>query len=397
MNDLFWLTLILLIVAAVLRSELFFYLLYVLVGLQVAARFWLNRSSKHLRWERRAPTALFPGEQATVELEIENTGLLAVPWLSLHESASPALLSPPGVREVISLGAGEKRRFSYKLHPSRRGYYKLGPLSLRTGDVLGLGERALDGGGEVAVTVYPSILPLAELKLLASLPFGSLPNRSSLFVDPAQPTGVRNYRPGDSIRSIDWKNSARYASSQPPHNQSLLVRRYQPAIALETVVALAFGLQEYHSRFAYDDMERALTAAASIVAHLIEQRQAVGFCTSGYDPLSEQSEIVLPVGSGRAHLIDILGILGRLDMSQEGDLVALLQRVSARLAWGSTLVFVGGERPDLLASILPLRQRGLNVALVLVDGSYETIGLARQHGIAAFRIERDGRPQSHVA
>src|SRR5437762_677100 len=43
MNELFWLTLLLFVIAAALRSELFFYLLYVLVGLQVLARLWLRR------------------------------------------------------------------------------------------------------------------------------------------------------------------------------------------------------------------------------------------------------------------------------------------------------------------------------------------------------------------
>src|SRR5690348_18428853 len=75
MNELFWLTLLLFAIAAALRSELFFYLLYVLVGLQVLARVWLRRDIKQLSWRRRAPIAAFPGEHATVEIELTNGGL----------------------------------------------------------------------------------------------------------------------------------------------------------------------------------------------------------------------------------------------------------------------------------------------------------------------------------
>lgn len=391
MNDLFWLTLILLIVAALLRSELFFYMLYVIVGLQVAARFWMRRSAQHLRWTRHAPATLFLGERADVELEVRNTGLLPLPWISLHESIPPTLNSPAGVREVVSLGAGEERRLTYSIQAVRRGYYRLGPLTMRTGDVLGLGERTLETNEVAGLTVYPTVLPLAELHLPASLPFGVLPAASSLFVDPARPTGVRPYQPGDSMRSIDWKNSAR-ASGGSSRGTTLLVRRYQPAIALETVVALAFGLEEYRSRFAYDDMERALVAAASIAAHIITQRQAVGFCTTGRDPLNGTSDVTLPIGSGRTHLIEILGTLGRLEATREGSMPALLQQVGARLGWGSTIVFVGGSTPDLVPTLLPLRQRGLNLALVLADATPATLGLARSHGIAAYDIGRDGRP-----
>jgi uncharacterized protein (DUF58 family) len=321
-----------------------------------------------------------------VELEVQNAGLLPLPWLSLHESVPPTLHSPPGVREVVSLGAGERRVLRYSVQAGRRGYYRLGPLSLRTGDVLGLGERALESGEQAGLTVYPQVLPLAEFGLPASLPFGVLPASASLFIDPARPAGVRPYQPGDSMRSIDWKSSARMGGP------TLLVRRHQPAIALETVVALAFGLDEYQSRFAYDDMERALVAAASIAAHIVAQRQPVGFCTSGRDPLGGDVELALPVASGRAHLIEILGILGRLEPAKTGDLPMQLQHVAARLGWGSTLVFVGGTRPDLLATLLPLRQRGLNIALVLADAPPTVLGLARRHGIAAYTIGREGRP-----
>ena len=132
-------------IAAALRSELFFYLLYVLVGLQVLARLWLRRDVKQLSWRRRAPRTAFPGEPTTVEIELTNNGLLPIPWLTLTESVPPALHNPPTIREVISLGAGERHTLTYTMVGGRRGYYRLGPLSLRTGDVLGLEERTLAG------------------------------------------------------------------------------------------------------------------------------------------------------------------------------------------------------------------------------------------------------------
>ena len=76
MNELFWLTIVLFAIAALLRSDLFFYLLYVVVGLQALARLWLRQSRQRLRWRRRAPAAGFPGERLSVELELTNEGLL---------------------------------------------------------------------------------------------------------------------------------------------------------------------------------------------------------------------------------------------------------------------------------------------------------------------------------
>lgn len=385
MNDLFWLTILLFIVAAVLRSELFFYLLYVVVGLQVLTRFWLRQSVRHLRWRRRAPVAAFPGESLTVELELTNDGLLPLPWVAIHESLPPALRNPPMVREVLSLGAGERRVLAYTVASQRRGYYKLGPLALRMGDVLGLGERVLSGQEHDALTIYPRIVPLSELDLPASLPYGTLSTTQRLFSDPARPVGVRPYQAADGVRRIDWKTTARIGE---PH-----VRRYQPAIALETLIALAFSRQEYGGRYSYDLMERALVAAASIAADLVARRQPIGLCTTGHDPAIGGPAAVLPVANGRGHLIAVLGALGRLEPASHGALPPLIWQAGAHLGWGSTVVVITGQRGiELVAELLPLKRRGLNIALVITEPAPEELGLPRRHGMAAFGLWRDGRP-----
>lgn len=385
MNDLFWLTLLLFVVAAVLRSELFFYLLYVVVGLQVLARLWPQRGARRLATARRAPPAAFPDEPLTVELELVNQSRLPIPWLALNESIPPALRTPPALREVITLGAGERRIIRYTVSAQQRGYYLLGPLALRTGDVLGLGEQALSGAPGTPLTIFPRVLRLDELGLPAALPYGTLAAQQRLFSDPARPAGVRPYQAADGVRRIDWKSSARAGTP--------LVRRYQPAIALETLVALAFSRQEYSGRSIYDAMEHALTAAASVAAHLTERGQPVGLCTTGRDPLAGRPAAALPVGHGRAHLITLLGTLGRLEPAAEGNLPALLAHSAGQLGWGSTLVVITGQRGvELLAALLPLRQRGLHVALVLTEPTPEDLGLPRRHGIAAYGLWRDGRP-----
>lgn len=375
------LTILLLLVAIVLRSDLFFMLLYLLAGLQIATRLWLRYETRSLGWQRIAPTAAFPGEMLQVAIEVTNRGLLPIPWVSLHESLPPALHTPPMVREVISLAPRERRVIWYQLRGNRRGYYRIGPLSLQTGDVLGLGERPLGSDDQSDLTIYPAVVPLAELGLPATLPYGTLASQRRLFEDPARPSGVRPYMPTDGVRRIDWKASA--------HANQPLVRRQQPAIALETMVALAFAHSEYGNRFAYDTMERALTAAASILADLAGKRQPFGICASGRDPAMPESAARVAIGSGRAHLMAALGLLGRLEPLREGALLPELRRAAAALGWGSTLIVISGQPIDeLLPDLITLRRRGLNVALVLAEAQTDDLERARQHGVTAFALGR---------
>jgi uncharacterized protein (DUF58 family) len=357
----------------------------VVVGLQLLSRLWLRRSAGHLRWRRRTPAAAFPGERVTVELELSNDGLLPLPWLSINESLPPSMHSPPMIREVLSLGAGEQRVLTYTLVGQRRGLYRLGPLSLQTGDVLGLGERVLTSSERDAITIYPPILTLGELGLPASLPYGTLATTARLFSDPARPIGVRPYQAADGVRRIDWKTTAHAGEPQ--------VRRYQPAISLETLIALAFSREEYGGRYSYDLMERALVAAASIAAHLVARRQPIGLCTTGYDPLQGKTAAPLAVAAGRAQLIEVLGTLGRLESAPQGALPELIGQAGTRLGWGSTVVVLTGQRgPRLIETLLPLKRRGLNLALIITEPSVEDLGLPRQHGIKSFGLWRDGRP-----
>ncbi len=386
MRDMLWPIVVLFLLAAILRSELFFYLLYLVAGLHIAVRLWIGHSARQLRIVRHAPHAAFPGEYVPVTLELQNTGLLPIPWLSLHETLPPALHTPPMVREVVSLGAGEQHNVHYTLASRRRGYYCLGPLALQTGDVLGVGERTLAGLPTVDLTIYPAVLPLADLGLPASLPFGVVPTRYRLFTDPARPAGVRPYQAADGVRRIDWKATARAGEPQ--------VRRYQPAIAVDMLVALAFSRAEYGGAYAYDTMECALTAAASIAAHLIARRQAVGLCTTGIDAATSVPAPVVPPGAGRPHLMQVLGVLGRLEPARDGNLGATLLHATAGLGWGSTVMIVTGQRASgVLPDVLALRRRGLNAALVIAEATADDLGLARRHGIVAYALRRDGRPQ----
>ena len=101
-----------------------------------------------------------------------------------------------------------------------------------------------------------------------------------LFEDPARPMGIRDFRSGDTIRQINWKASA--------HTRQLMVKTFEPAISLETAVLLNLHAPDYTFGNLQDTTEWAIEVAASLAAHLVNQRQSVGLITNGIDPLASQ-------------------------------------------------------------------------------------------------------------
>jgi uncharacterized protein (DUF58 family) len=332
--------LLLLAVALFTRVDAFFTLLYVLFGLVLLGRLWSRRALHAVTVRRVHNSRAFPGEEVEVRLEVANRSWLPVLWLRLHDSVPAALVQAGarGNRQAVSLGPYERVTLSYWLRSQRRGYYRLGPLTTRSGDLLGSAAyEAHPAGADDSsfIIVYPHVVPLRRLGLPSQSPFGIIPSRQRIFEDPSRPRGVRDYSPGDSLRQIDWKTSARL--------QSLQVRRFEPAIALATAIFLNLDPAAYPVPHHIVPPEMGIVVAASLAAHLAGQRQAVALVTNGLDPLALAPAPALPLRKGREHLMHVLDLLARLELAPEGSargFIDLVVQQSPMLPWGSTAVLI---------------------------------------------------------
>ena len=383
----------LLIVALFSRVDLFFYLLYLLFGIVVLGRLWASRALKAVAVRRVHADRVFQGETVDVRLEVTNGSWLPVLWMRLHDMV-PATLGAPGLfRQVVSLAPRERLDLAYTLSANRRGYYQLGPLVAHSGDLLGsaaiqAAPLGKDGGG--FVIVYPRIVPLRDLGFPSQSPFGILPSREQIFEDPTRIRGVRDYQRGDSLRRIDWKTSARVGALQ--------VKRCEPAIALETAIFLNLDGGDYPVAHQGTATELSIVVAASLAAHLVEKRQAVGLITNGRDPLAAPSVMAstLPLRKGRDHLMHLLDLLARVEVAAEADappFLEVISRESVGLPWGSTAVLITAQPSDgLFDSLLALRRRGLGVILVMTSPGRDvslTIRRAEQIDVHAYCIESE--------
>jgi uncharacterized protein (DUF58 family) len=357
------------LLAALLRIDTYFSLVYLLAAVYILGRAWSRQSMRQLLTERRLVNRAFPGEKIQVELRVRNEGWLPVPWVEMHDSLPVDLISPPFYRRVLSLLPHEERKFEYVLSCSKRGYYVIGPMIWRTGDLLGFSPQQAGQQQAEYVIVYPQVVALQSLGLPTRSPLAQLPAPAPLFEDPTRVTGVREYQIGDSPRRIHWSASASAGR--------LLVKRYRPAIARETMIFLDLSQASYAIQRMYAASELAIVTAASLANHIVlREGLAVGLATQGIDPLQEDElrTLSMPPRRERAHLMGILEVLARVQTyGQQPEretplgLVDLLRRESVHLSWGGTAILITGqETPELYDALLYLRRQGLAVALILV-------------------------------
>lgn len=376
------------VLGALLQENFIFTIVYLMAGIYALSRWWSRKALSNITAQRTFPGRLFLDEEAQVTLMLRNQGWLPAVWVRLHENLPVNLSVPNFYRQAISLGPKENLKLQYKIKGWKRGYYQLGPLTLQSGDLFGLADRVAYEGFPDYITVFPKIVPLAQIRLPSRSPLGTLRHREPIFEDPSRVLGKREYSSGDSLRRVDWKATA--------NSGHLIVKLFEPSIAIDTVILLNLKGSNYNPNTRNVATELAIVVAASLANWVVERKQAVGLISNGFDPLeTEQRPSLLLPRKGRSHLMRLLETLARLQMTEGREIVDQLQLSLPRLPWGTTLVAITGNLNEaFFESLFQARRSGLNVLLV-VCGQHpelkETRRRASQFAIPLvhFLYERD--------
>jgi uncharacterized protein (DUF58 family) len=141
--------------------------------------------------------------------------------------------------------------------------------------------------------------------------------------------------------------------------------------------------------------ELAIVAAASLASHIVTRESLpAGLAVEADDPLTGGvSHQYFPPRNEREHLMGVLEALARVQVSTGTSLVDLLERDSARLSWGATIVVITGlETDNLYDALAYLRRAGFAVTLILIQPAQtpdSLQGLADTLDIQVNRIWRE--------
>jgi uncharacterized protein (DUF58 family) len=280
--------------------------LFVAFGLAVLV---VNRPLPRIDVRRIArPTTVSVGEPARVDLQVANRSHTNTPRLKLWEPVGNKGGAP---MQLAPLRAGEAVSAAYRVPTSRRGVLRTGPLRAERTDPLGLCKRVtwLAGAGEVLVV--PERVPLAVPGTGSSGRLGQHLRMKAFGQTGSEFHSQREYAIGDDLRRINWKSSARAGT--------LIVRE----TAMEGIQRCVVVLDTCGAGYDEDGFERAVTAAASVVAATAAGGIATRLVSPGIDlrgpDVAPQSlrwlatvqtgeEIVDHTASGRT-AIDGLGLL----------------------------------------------------------------------------------------
>ncbi len=177
----------------------------------VAAWFDASRAARApLEASRSWPPLVIQGESARVSVEVTSRGSRDL-HLRLRDGLHPGVAAAPE-RTRARLKAGARAHWEFEVTPRRRGAHRLAPLSVRILGPWGLAWAQRDLlEGEVC-RVFPQVrwggragrlLSLAHRRELGRV-------RTRYRGEGGEPYALREYSPGDPLRVVHWKATARH-------------------------------------------------------------------------------------------------------------------------------------------------------------------------------------------
>ncbi|MEM9518674.1 MAG: DUF58 domain-containing protein [Actinomycetota bacterium] len=201
------------------------------------------------------PERVVTGGDAVSVLTITNDGRRPFGSSVAREQIAGRLSTIP----LANLEPGETVTVQHQLPTSQRGVFAVGPLVVPRGDPIGLARRGATGDDVGQLIVHPvshvvSPFSARRRRDLEGAPSGEAASGGVTFAN------LREYVPGDDIRLVHWKTSARTDQLLVRHN--IDVHRPRTCVILDTNVSLYRGP-------AFED---AVRVAASIVLAAIQRR-----------------------------------------------------------------------------------------------------------------------------
>jgi uncharacterized protein (DUF58 family) len=381
---------IILVLAQINNWRLLDKLFLTLVALLGICWLWSWSSLRGLRIERESGADRAQvGQEITERLRVENLTRWGKLWVEIRDHSS---LPGHNASQVVSLLPRGSARWHVRSLCIRRGRFLMGPLTLNGGDPFGLfpTRKLLPQTHELIV--YPATVDVSSFVLpVGELPGGSTTQGRTPQITP-NAVGVREYLPGDSFNRISWPSTARTGH--------LMVKEFELDPTADVWIVLDMdgrthvqGMVQGVSAEGDDPLARlllnsteeyAVTIAASLGRHFLNQNRTVGLMMSG------QHREIIPTDRGARQLMKLLEALAVIRAEGAQPLPELLVAEAGRFGRHSTIIVITASTDETIArALMGLVARGVKVVTIIVEPS--TFGAAESaillvSGLAAIAV-----------
>ncbi len=376
------------IVAVILNLDQL-YLMAAVLFLIPLASFVIGRVLMRGLTCRRSPVpACGEGERTTVTLTLQNTGRLPKMFLRVADRLPASLLAVGDAAPLIlHLAAAESADISYTVEAEKRGAYTLGPTLVSSTDPLGFYPRVQTIASSSEMLVYPVVLPLRQMAATGGGAWGQREQDSTVARGGGLDFhGVRDYQPGDELRRVHWRTTARTGK--------LAVMEYTQGAASSILIALDLQASAYADTGVGREsaLEYAIKMMAAACDYLLRQGHTLQVILPSLPAPALGGELTLQT---MAEMPILLEALARAEAVSAEPLADTLLRALPRVSSGATLFYITptiGSDP-LAFALAQYAARGAQTFGYVVDGG-SFAAAPRRRGLTAARASAETADKS---
>ncbi|HEY2807021.1 MAG TPA: DUF58 domain-containing protein [Gemmatimonadales bacterium] len=318
---------------------------------------------------REAPSSLSIGRPGAAQYRWKNAGPRDA-RLVIRESW-PVVIGGPQQPRALRVAAGGTLAENLTIAPVRRGRDSGGTLSMRSVGPLGLGMRQGQRAVPWEVTVMPA-LPASRLRATIGRSTRRQPgvHRMRRLGAGQSFERLRDWVPGDDIRAIDWKATAR--------RRKPTTRQYEEERRQQVLLVLDAGRLMAAESGGVPMMEYAVRAAVDLAFAAYHHDDDVGVLVFG----AGVEHYVAPQ-RGRRGLHGIMEVLAIAQPTlDEPDYPGAFRYLAMRNRKRALTVFIGdlidrGASEALVAAVGSLRPRHLPLAVTLRNPEIDAAAVRR--------------------
>jgi|TARA_B110000438_G_scaffold111100_1_gene108942 uncharacterized protein (DUF58 family) len=329
---------------------------------------------------------VYKGDDINVVLTIKNKSYRRTQQLEVFDNVPHEMKMRKGVNLMrLNLGPGQTTTIRYTVRCPLRGHYTIGPTSVRYRNAFNLFVSETSVADRSDITVFPQVRDVEEALIRSDVP--KMYTGATTLKTPGQGMefyALREYFPGDSFRSINWKAFAR--TGELMVNEKTRDAVTDVFIILDTRDVARIGT------VLKNPLEMGTVAAASIANYFIKRRDSVSLVTYG-----ERMDFLPPETGDKQHY-KVLSQLASVESKGSMPLQAVTNALSPRISRGSPVFIISSLEGDgtTLSAIRNLSGKGHQV-IVLSPSSidlerlvsriprmaYEVLKLERQNRLTA--------------
>lgn len=338
------------------------YIMFAAIVLLPAASYVVGWSAlRRLKVQRRLPRQAAEGDTVRVELQVANQGRYGKPLFRIDDQLPEWLDSEDPGGNVTGLAAGETQRLHYRARASKRGVFPVGPAMLSASDPVALFEFRAQAAPASELVVHPRPAALTDLPLGGDPLFeGRRPSRQRA-EDGIDFHSTREYQPGDDLRRIHWKSSAR--------RDTFTVLEFERSYSGGVTVVLDLRPEVEVGVGRHTALEYAVKAAAGIAQQVLSRAGPFRLIARG------AADHSLAVGGKAAQLGRVLDALARVKADGTEGVGEALRGLPGRVRAGRSVVVISPSvEQETLTALGALARRGVAAMAVLLRG--DTFALA---------------------